>query len=488
MKQEIENKKRELDEKEKELAEKDKTSYETNKAKIEELNSQLINQMNGFNRNDAREKVNDVSYKMQDPTKATDADGVVKAGEELLNNNVFTNQRIKELREQLSGAVNGTKGIFKTGGENLDGNSWDRIKKIGPELIIEIEKVQADSKDKYRELVKLDDGTGALLDEIKRLKGEKEALESQRELVTKAENKETKAKEEYEKAKKKFDDAIAWEAWVEADQEGKGLENDKNKAETTKTKAEKEKTDAEAADKKFKEEAEKAYNDASEAYKKMKEEANKAKEALSKPPDPAAVKKIKDKIGKDLLAIKKSLEKYSCIKKVKERLDKLDKQLTKFGTGGSTSIASDMEDPFVSLRELPSLDDLDGDTPTDEVPDDIVKNTSEVKIFNVKPGQWLSTGIQLKKGQNFSITAKGTVKREKDRTWGPDGYYFIGFMAYTLKALVGDKLFEIGSDGSGTAPVDGVLKLGITSTYEKINPGDSKLQGSFVATVTIEGK
>lgn len=61
-------------------------------------------------------------------------------------------------------------------------------------------------------------------------------------------------------------------------------------------------------------------------------------------------------------------------------------------------------------------------------------------------------------------------------------------MAYTLKALVGDKLIEIGSGGYFSAPVDGELKQGITWTYEKIHPGDSNLQGSFVATFTVEGK
>ena len=127
-------------------------------------------------------------------------------------------------------------------------------------------------------------------------------------------------------------------------------------------------------------------------------------------------------------------------------------------------------------------------SPTDEAPSDIAENTSEVKVFRVTPGQWHSTGIQLKQGQSFQITATGKVTRQGDREWGPGGYYLLGYMAYSLKAMVGKHLFEIGAGGGGVAPVDGELRLGITWTYAGINPDDSKLQGGFNATVTVEGK
>ncbi len=113
--------------------------------------------------------------------------------------------------------------------------------------------------------------------------------------------------------------------------------------------------------------------------------------------------------------------------------------------------------------------------------------SEEARVFSVKPGQWFSTGIQLRKGERFEVTASGMVKADaswRNREWGPNGFYWIGFSAYTLKGLVSDKLIEIGDKWGGTAPADGELKLGITRTYEKINAEDSGFTGSFTATVT----
>lgn len=110
------------------------------------------------------------------------------------------------------------------------------------------------------------------------------------------------------------------------------------------------------------------------------------------------------------------------------------------------------------------------------------------RVFSIRPGQWLSTGIYVKKGERFEVTATGIVKADaswRNREWGPNGFYWLGFSAYTLKGLVSDKLIEISSSWSGTAPADGELKLGITRTYEKINAEDSAFTGSFTATVTL---
>ena len=125
---------------------------------------------------------------------------------------------------------------------------------------------------------------------------------------------------------------------------------------------------------------------------------------------------------------------------------------------------------------------------SDELPDDISKYTTEEKIYFVRPGQWLSTGIQLKKGESFGITASGTVKADAswlNREWGPGGFYFLGFMAYNLKGLVGGKLIELGASGGGTAAADGELQLGITKTYEQIWPTDSRFTGGFKVTVSV---
>lgn len=135
-------------------------------------------------------------------------------------------------------------------------------------------------------------------------------------------------------------------------------------------------------------------------------------------------------------------------------------------------------------QDLPPDDEEGG-----ELPDDIAKYTTEERVFAVRPGQWLSTGIHLKQGESFGITATGTIKADAswmNREWGPSGFYWLGFAAYTLKGLVGGKLIEIGSGSGGTAPADGELQLGITRTYEKINAEDSRFQGFFKVTVTVQ--
>jgi hypothetical protein len=146
-----------------------------------------------------------------------------------------------------------------------------------------------------------------------------------------------------------------------------------------------------------------------------------------------------------------------------------------------------VEEIVDAIGEDLALADLDTGGPDDALPEDIAKYTTEERIFNVRPGQWLSTGIFLKNGESFGITATGTIKADaswRNREWGPGGFYWLGFSAYTLKGLVGGKLIEIGGGSGGTAPADGELKLGITRTYEKINAEDAGFQGSFKVVVT----
>ncbi|TQF02385.1 hypothetical protein E6W39_08995 [Kitasatospora acidiphila] len=112
---------------------------------------------------------------------------------------------------------------------------------------------------------------------------------------------------------------------------------------------------------------------------------------------------------------------------------------------------------------------------------------AQAQTFDVKPGSWLSTGIQLKKGQSFAVTATGMLNYpNSNQPWGPDGYYQLGFFAYNLKGRFGagnNTLFDIGVGGSFTAPIDGKLELGITHTYENIEANDSNIQGMFVVNV-----
>lgn len=118
---------------------------------------------------------------------------------------------------------------------------------------------------------------------------------------------------------------------------------------------------------------------------------------------------------------------------------------------------------------------------------------ADTQIFHVKPGAWQPTGIQLKKGQAFEISTTGSLNYSGSADkWGPGGTYQLGFYAYNLKGRFGagnSTLFDVAlypneTGGSFTAPADGQLELGITRTYENIQPDDSSIEGEFTATVT----
>jgi hypothetical protein len=108
--------------------------------------------------------------------------------------------------------------------------------------------------------------------------------------------------------------------------------------------------------------------------------------------------------------------------------------------------------------------------------------------FDVKPGGWLHTGIQLAANQSVDVSVKGTIRKTgpEPRTIGPDGYYWLGFQAWTFKAKVNDQLITIGAGGPAWAKTGGELLLGTSYTYE---PGadDSKLEGSYAVEVSGEG-
>lgn len=118
-------------------------------------------------------------------------------------------------------------------------------------------------------------------------------------------------------------------------------------------------------------------------------------------------------------------------------------------------------------------------------------NRKEVsRIFTVRPGPWTHTGIQLKKDDHLSVTAKGALKFPKDmwggHTTGPDGFYELGFTSWNLKGKVGDngRIQELGEWGSILADQDGELLLAPTHTYEPDPAAGAKISGSFTVTVT----
>lgn len=104
--------------------------------------------------------------------------------------------------------------------------------------------------------------------------------------------------------------------------------------------------------------------------------------------------------------------------------------------------------------------------------------------FSVRPGDWTKTQIQLKKGESVEITVKGQIQSvDGNTTILPDGYYHLGFRAWTFKAKVGKQLITIGSSGTVYAQEDGELLLAPSYTYEP-QKDDEKLTGSYTALVT----
>jgi Bacterial Ig domain len=108
---------------------------------------------------------------------------------------------------------------------------------------------------------------------------------------------------------------------------------------------------------------------------------------------------------------------------------------------------------------------------------------SQACHFEVRPGAWTRTGVSAKKGESFSITARGSLTRSTD-TWGPGGYYLLGFFAFGLNAKIdGGSVRGIGTSGNLYADKDGEVLLGTALTYEP-KPTDAKdIQGSFSVTL-----
>ncbi len=115
---------------------------------------------------------------------------------------------------------------------------------------------------------------------------------------------------------------------------------------------------------------------------------------------------------------------------------------------------------------------------------------ADEKTFSVAPGGWVATGIEIKPGQFFEISAKGTLKHPGGRESGPDGYYWLGFQAWTFKYRIGEHppnegLHDSGSGATGFGgEKGGQLYLGVSNTYDPV-PAESAVSGSFEVTVSF---
>jgi hypothetical protein len=130
---------------------------------------------------------------------------------------------------------------------------------------------------------------------------------------------------------------------------------------------------------------------------------------------------------------------------------------------------------------------------------------AEEKEFKLKPtGEWLNTGIKLKKGDKLKITAEGELEWDKKAKFRPDGTAtggkqtlfdpdFGGMlkdMGFSLVAKIGEKGSEFKAGASCDKDVDQkgtlYLKIKATQAAEKIA---KELKGSYkvkVITKTVE--
>lgn len=129
-------------------------------------------------------------------------------------------------------------------------------------------------------------------------------------------------------------------------------------------------------------------------------------------------------------------------------------------------------DPSVIAVSVPGADTLHG-SPGDQLHrrpplNELVTRPVEVPA-NV---QWVATGIQLRRGQHFAISATGQWSNAGPAVIGPNGFsnypypgtLLAGANLASLVGRVGDQLFSVGGTFDGTSPADGELFLSINDT------------------------
>jgi len=107
--------------------------------------------------------------------------------------------------------------------------------------------------------------------------------------------------------------------------------------------------------------------------------------------------------------------------------------------------------------------------------------------FAVSWGSWLSTGINIKKGESFTVKATGayrSVNQNTDvKTCGPDGCGY--WRWFVLKAKVGAQKKDVGSSGGWTADQDGIIELGSPRGGEFVKEDAGNCTGSLSVEVWV---
>ncbi|HET6489565.1 MAG TPA: hypothetical protein VFG28_07360, partial [Syntrophales bacterium] len=117
------------------------------------------------------------------------------------------------------------------------------------------------------------------------------------------------------------------------------------------------------------------------------------------------------------------------------------------------------------------------------------KENVDYANVSVPHGEWVSTGLSVKKGDTFEVEAKGAYTTKDGGKIGPEGGGTFGW--WTLAVRYGKKVHLPGRWNSYVAEDDGVLELGTPrgAGSDKFLPGDiENLQGSLTVRVTVKRK
>ena len=107
--------------------------------------------------------------------------------------------------------------------------------------------------------------------------------------------------------------------------------------------------------------------------------------------------------------------------------------------------------------------------------------------FQVPWGSWYPTGVQIRKGQSFTVKATGAFKSVNQntdvKTCGPDGCGPWGW--FVLKAKIGPQMMDVGSSRGGTANQDGTIELGSPRTWNFAKEDANNCTGTISVEVFV---
>ena len=105
-------------------------------------------------------------------------------------------------------------------------------------------------------------------------------------------------------------------------------------------------------------------------------------------------------------------------------------------------------------------------------------------------GSWFPTGVQIRKGESFSVKATGAYRAVNPntdvKTCGPDGCGPWRF--FVLKAKIGNQARDVGSSGGFMADQDGVIEPGSPRGGQFVREDAGNCTGSLSVEIWVDHK